>query len=68
MNTYKVIFSNNLPAYAVKLNVAYNEIIRLHKKNGKTYIKWFIVNCENKKEALDISEKVVKAIWASVLE
>jgi hypothetical protein len=68
MNTYKVIFENNIPLYARALRFAGKEIIKLIKKNGKMYVKWFIVDCDNEKEAMEVAVKVTKLVWGSMLE
>lgn len=68
MKTYKVIFENNIPAFAQQMRSAYKDAVKLNKSDGHTYINWLIVEGDNESEAIEIAGKVVKVVWGKVLE
>jgi hypothetical protein len=61
---YKVEFENNIPVRAILVNyVATNERAEFDIENGKTIIRYVLLEAENNKHALYQAKKIVETIF-----
>ena len=68
MNEYKVIFENNIPVFARRLDVAENkDLIKLSTEGDKRFMNWLVVYGDNEADAIEIAKKVLTAIWSEYL-
>ena len=68
MKGYRVIFENNIPAFARQVDVSErNDLIKLSTQGGKRMLNWLMVYGDSEADALEIASKVLKTIWAEYL-
>ena len=68
MNEYKVIFENNIPVFARRMDVVENkDLIKLSREGDKRFMNWLVVYGDSEADAIDIAQKVIKAIWSEYL-
>ena len=68
MKGYRVIFENNIPAFARQVEALdKNDFIKLSMKGDKRMLNWLLVYGDSEADALEIASKVLKTIWAEYL-
>lgn len=68
MPLYKVSFRDNIPVSAIEiLSGEYKSLKAFEHADGRTNIKWYIVQALDKDNAIDIAGKLVQQIWGDIL-
>ena len=69
MHGYRVIFKNNVPQYAKRVDVVNNkDIVHITTSDGHKCMDWLVVPGDNELDALWIAEHMMKTIWANYLK
>ena len=63
-----MIFENNIPVFARQLDIDDSkEVVKLSRQGNKKLMNWLVVYGDNETDAMEIAQKVLKAIWAEYL-
>jgi hypothetical protein len=68
MGLYKVTFIDNKAHTAKIISMDAQEGMKEFEfKDNKTTVKWYIVEADNKAEAIEVANLMIKKIWDDIL-